>query len=165
MRSTIAMSIDGVLRDMNGGHLIVSGKELYFTLSQAYRIILLSEALELSKEDYWLTMNGLREHADVVIARVEDLGTESDELILRQVNKLQADGYNVMFVMTADPISATTLLSDGHRVFGVFQPQYLAPEWSPDTGDGKRSWDDLKAQLMKQQILKAADTRTDEEAR
>lgn len=165
MKTTIAICIDGVLRNLNGGKLIIEGKELFHAIAPAYRIILLSEGIDQAKEEYWLTMNGFKDHSELITARVEDLNKESDELVLYQVNSLLGRGYLVMFTATADPTVAASLLAGGHRVFGVYQPPYLVPEWQPGTGKGKQSWDALKTSLMKQQILKAADKRLDEDPR
>jgi hypothetical protein len=54
-------------------------------------------------------------------------------------------------VFTSDPVLAKKLLEVGITTVVFMQPAYIKEEFRPDSREGRKTWDDIQAEIVKQQ--------------
>lgn len=167
MKSSVAITIDGVLRKP-GGPAIPEGIRLYKTMAQMYNIILLadmekSDALDTGSA-YALPHQEL-EH----FLRVEQLDAHSKLLWsqrglsrVAQVSQLRNSGLVLDFVISPLPSISADLMAAGFNVLHFMHAQYTRPSWRPDHKAERTSWDDLVDRETALKLAKANDDRMSE---
>lgn len=80
------------------------------------------------------------------------------------IHSTRHSGYGVAGVVTPDPVEAAEVIRLGCVAWLVVSPRYTRQEFRPDTVPGVKAWEDLKTEVEQQKILKASDTRTDQES-
>lgn len=149
----ILIFLDGVLRNTLTNAPIPQGMTLYKNLKEENRVLLLGN--NRAKDDRWL-----REHK---ILSVDDLvGPESaigyDWEELRQVEFVRGQGP-VDYVITSDPTLAVKLLEIGVTTLMFLHPVYLTEKFRPDSKQGAKPWEEITAEIAKQQEAFVADPR------
>jgi hypothetical protein len=62
-------------------------------------------------------------------------------------------------VMTGNVESAKELLERGFRTLLLLDPEYIDPASRPDNRNGRKNWDEIQAEIDKQQEMFAEDPR------
>ena len=76
--------------------------------------------------------------------------------VILPVHKLN-DDYKLMLQKAVE--SAKELLERGFRTLLLLDPEYIDPASRPDNKNGRKSWDDIQAEIDKQQEMFAEDPR------
>lgn len=147
------MFIDGVLRRDKDQSIILDGAAIYKSFNENYRVILVSDDKE--RTDIWLKTNNLAKSIDDIYQIVD---TPLDNPKLLTVETLRSKG-KIDFVVTEDVNLAQSLLEAGIPTLLFMHPQYIRPEFRPDSRSGVRSWGSITEELDKQQGLFEEDKR------
>ena len=148
----VLMFIDGVLRSPSGAP-IRQGVSLYRTLREVTQVFLLCSHKE--KDDRWLRENKINLVDDLVGT---DIPMSGDWIEWRQVEFCRGRGQ-VDFVVTSDPELATKLLNAGVTSLMFLQPTYISEKFRPDSREGKKSWNEIRSEIERQQELYVGDAR------
>lgn len=147
------MFIDNVLRNPITNAPITQGLTLYRNLKEHGQVFLI--CLHKGKDDRWL-----REHkinlVDDLIGTDMTVGVDFPEL--RQVEYCRGQGP-VELVVTSDPELAAKLLEIGITTLMFLQPIYIDEKFRPDSRQGAKKWEDLKAEIIRQQEHFVEDSR------
>jgi len=150
MRKTFVIPVEGVIRKVTDGQPIVQMVELISSFAGENTFIYLTDEAANDTAD-WLNLHGLG-HTLV-------LGRDADRLM--QLRRIQHEwGYNVDFVIEPDPEVVAKLVEHGYPVLAFFHPYYSKREWRPDYKFEVTPWDDIKEGIVKQQAMRANDSRT-----
>lgn len=157
--STIAMAITGVLRAEIGGGTLAYGARLFRSfLDNGYIVELLSDSLDLTFDNHWLAVNGFTGFGHVFPSSVVDETIVDTRL--RQVRGIKADlQADLQFLVEQDLRVIEKAFANGIPCLAVMVPKYQRPEFRPDFTTGPKPWDDVKAEVDKERLLKASDTR------
>lgn len=148
----IVMYIDGVLRNQKKV-AIPSGLKLYRILAETQSVILICDNKDLG--DRWLRENKIGKIDNIVDKNVP---APSNDWEFRAADWIRSQGA-IDYIITADTDLATRLLNAGFRVMVFLEPIYLDHKFRPDSREGRKSWDDLKAELDRQDDLLLEDKR------
>lgn len=140
MSSTVAITVDGVLRHPRTRAANLQGMLLYNALATTNRLALLTSTDE--DTDWFLKFNGLTEHAFVMPEVLSDGPTSADRRIA-QVGRLRQQGCAVESVIDPDPEVAAALYENGIPVMLYLHPQYTQPSFRPDYKSVAKPWDSL----------------------
>ena len=159
--TTVLIAAEGVLRRPSGGQPIREGIDLYYGLATRAKVVLFTEEIQSDSSDlgYWLTMEGMREHASILYNQ-SHYGTDR---VLMQVNKARASGQDVSMVVEADPGESAKLIKAGYNVLTFSHAEYAVPIWRPDYRHHTAPWDSLVQQVEKEALLRAQDSRREED--
>ena len=146
------MFVDGVLRSHTGAP-IVQGVSLYRTLRERTQVFLLCS--HKAKDDRWLREQKINLVDDLV---GPDIPMSGDWLEWRQVEYCRGRGQ-IEYVVTSDPELAEKLLNAGVTTLMFLQPTYISEKFRPDSREGKKSWDDIRNEIIRQQELYTEDRR------
>lgn len=166
--TTVAISVEGVLRRPYGGQPIREGIDLYYGLASRAKVILVTEQLDAhvpgndTELETWLMIEGMNEHAQIIYQQVVWLH-EPDKRILWQVNMARSSGHDVTLVIDADPRVSAMLLEAGYNVLTFSHAEYSIPIWRPDYEHKPAPWDDLISRVEHEALLRAKDARRDNE--
>ena len=147
---SVLVFLDGVLKK-DGGSPIAQGTALFRSLKEQRRTLILCK--NKAHTEVWLKENNILSIDDLVSG--DELGID-DEFNL--VEYCRSKGY-VDIVVTADVDLSHRLLEAGIHTILYLDPKYTRPEFRPDDPRGKRSWDDLQAELDRQVDLYREDRR------
>lgn len=161
--STVAITVEGVLRQPVGGQPIPLGRDLYYGMATRARLVLLSRGNEKRELEHWLTSEGMHEHATVIYTSVPELEHEESESRVLQVTRARNSGYAVDTVVEADPDVAAALLAAGYDVLMFCHTHYSQPSWRPDYQFRVRPWDSLAEQVAHEAYLRAEEERRKKE--
>lgn len=161
MASTVAICLEGVLRQHNQDGIIGQGALLYHSLKAASRIAILLDK-DSRNADFWLKLNGFTEHIQVLTA--DDVARDVAEVRLRQVMRLVSEGGMLSCVLEPDPEVGAALLAHGYPVFVPLFPSYTKPSFRPDYDGAVTPWSALTNELDRQRELRAKDDRTEQDA-
>lgn len=139
------MFLDGVMRNPTTNAPIPQGMQLYRTINDKGRVLLLCDHKE--KADRWLRENKLALFDDLVGPEMT-VGHDFPEY--RQVEYCRSNGA-VNFVVTSNPELAAKLLEVGITSLLFLQPVYIAEKFRPDGRQGAKSWDSIREEIVKQQ--------------
>lgn len=159
--TSVAITVEGVLRRPNGGQPIPAGIDLYYALATRFKLVLLTEE-KLDSLEWWLRGEGMNEHARIIDS---DVAWQYDPSTWRrrfQVAQAHGMGHDVSLVIEPDPAVAASLIEDGTSVLLFCQAQYSLPSWRPDYREAPTPWDTLSARVEHEARLRAADKRVEE---
>lgn len=154
------MTVEGVIRQNNGDGVIHQGQLLYHALASTSKVALVSNSLHEDKVEYWLRINGFRDHAYLFCARTDD-PFEVAGSRLRQIRSVTDTQHAVDLVIDPDPEIAAALMHEGIPTMLFLHPRYSRPEFRPDHEEEVTPWDRLVAEVDSQALLRTADTRPD----
>lgn len=171
--STVAITIDGVLRKLVGLTPIPVGIQLYHALAAQFHVVLLSNDLASNIENRaFLDANQCYEHVKVIDVDLVERGLDQPALRVDQVNRARALGQNVQLVVEPNPAASAALVDAGYNVVTFTSVEYTVPSWRPDfapefnTEEGIQfamPWDSLQQSVANQARLKAEDDRLRED--
>lgn len=150
----IVLSLDGVLRS-DTGDLVTDGLFMYRSMKVLGRVILLT-SMDRQMAEVWLMMHNMSDYDELIDSSVAL--DPSEKLRHRQLAVARTRGEITMYV-DADPSMVAESLRLGITSLLFSSPQYSRPEFRPDAPKGVRRWDDLVGERTRQQALKAADYR------
>lgn len=160
--SITVLVVEGVLRQETGDGVIGPGKILYQALAEIGKVALVSNSLHEDKVEYWLRINGFRDHEYLFPARTDD-PFEVGGTRLKQVQSVTATQHSIDFVVEPDPEIAARLMHDGVPTMLFLHPRYARPEFRPDWEEKVTPWDTLVAEVESQTLLRTADKRPHDE--
>jgi hypothetical protein len=142
------ISVDGVLRDASGLP-ISEGVRLVAALSEGYRVILASR--DVDDDVMWLRIEGIKDHQEVLGDTPGYLRGQDQRLA--QVDHLLGRGEGLTLVVDPDPSRVALVMHKG--VVGVLfgHPKFARPEYRQDYTHTVRPWDEMVAEIEKQQVL------------
>lgn len=146
------MAIEGVLRDPQSREVIPSGRILYRALTGVHGVALISDG-EAVKDQQWLASHGFTDHTFVA----EGGSSRADQL-----SRIRTRG-TVDFVVEADASLAAEVVAAGTPALFFAVPSYRAPDQMPGVKRLPTSWEDLQAEVTRQRLIKALDTRINPE--
>lgn len=148
----ILMFVDGVLRSHTGAP-ITQGISLYRTLKDKTQVFLLCNHKE--RDDRWLREQKINLVDDLV---GPDIPMSGEWLEWRQVEYCRGRGP-VDYVVTSDPELVEKLLTTGVPSLMFLQPTYISEKFRPDSREGRKSWQDIRDEIVRQQELYSEDRR------
>jgi hypothetical protein len=148
----IVLYMDGVLRNQKKV-AIPAGLKLFRILQETQSVIIIGE--DKKATDQWLRENKLGKIDNIVD---KDVPAPLDNWQFRAADYIRSQGP-VDYVITADIDLATELLNAGFRVMLFLDPIYLDHKFRPDSREGRKSWNDIKAELDRQNDLLLEDKR------
>ena len=146
------MFIDGVLRSHTGAP-IRQGLAFYRIMQDSTEVFLLCSNKD--RDDRWLREQKILVTDDLV---GEDIPMSGEWLELRQVQYCRGRGH-VDAVVTSDTELAAKLLEIGITSILFLHPTYLAEKFRPDGREGKKSWNDIRDEIVRQQEMYVSDPR------
>lgn len=146
------MFVDGVLRAHTGAP-IPQGLKLYRTLKEKTEVFILCSHKE--RDDRWLREQKINTVDDLV---GPDVPMVDGWLELRQVEHCRSRGH-IDYVVTSDPKLAAKLLEIGVTSLMFLHPTYLNEKSRPDGREGKKSWSQIREEIVRQQELYVSDPR------
>jgi hypothetical protein len=157
MAGIIAMTLDGVLRSLTNGGALRSGILLYNALEPHASLAIITDMDTEEKATYWLAQNGLTKHSYLVLPKTEDPLDPGERRVI-QIRRLK-ESSSVDFLIDPDPSVAQAVMASGTPVMLSLHPIYARPEFRPDFKSVAKPWDSLTQELIRQQDLRASDTR------
>lgn len=148
----LVMYVDGVLKHRNGSP-IRENVALYRALKEVYKIFLICD--DIPKTDRWLKENKIKYVDELIDENVPEFSTN---LKVSQAEYIRSHG-KIELIFTADADVAEELLARGFRTLFVLDPYYLDPISRPDSSAGRKTWDQIKAEIDRQQELFLEDPR------
>lgn len=148
----VLMFIDGVMRSDNGSP-IRQGIDLYRTLKDKYQVFILCS--HKAKDERWLKENKINVVDDLI---GPDVQSATEWIEWKQVEYCRGKGA-VDIVVTADPALAEKLLSAGITSFMFLNPIYISERFRPDSQDGRKSWQAIQEEIVRQQDMYLNDPR------
>jgi hypothetical protein len=148
----VLMFVDGVLRSHTGAP-IKQGVSLYRTLKERTQVFILCS--NLAKDDRWLKEQKIN-LVDSLVG--PDVPMASEWLELRQVEHCRGRGP-VDYVITSDTKLSAKLLEIGVTTLMFLHPTYLAEKFRPDGREGKKSWQQIEEEIIRQQEMYVSDPR------
>jgi hypothetical protein len=146
------MFIDGVMRGDNGSP-IRQGIDLYRTLREKNQVLILCP--NKARDERWLKENKINAVDDLISS---DVHSATEWVEWKQVEYCRGKG-SVEIVVTADPKLAEKLLSVGITSFMFLNPIYISERFRPDSQEGRKSWQDIKDEIIRQQDMYLNDHR------
>lgn len=153
----IAISVDGVLKQPNDSGVIIPGLMLYKSLVKDHRVTLILDSAKRKSIQNWLVMNSLTDHIGEVYWEEHDSDDICDRRIA-QVGRIRASGP-LAAVYEADVEVAARLLNAGIPTFLFLHPKYTHPEFRPGHSTEPTPWNQLVAEVIRQEEARATDTR------
>lgn len=157
MAGTVAITIEGVLRSPNSEGTITAGLLLYHGMKSVMKLALLTDSPR-DKAEHWLTVNGLRDHAYLLIASATD-GDSVEARRTAQIRRLRGSNVQVDMVVEADPSVAAQTMLAGVPTLLFAHPQYAMPSFRPDFIGTPKPWDDIAVEMERQALLADNDIR------
>lgn len=152
--AVFGMFIDGVLRNATGAP-IYQGLGIYKLLQEANKIYLFSENKD--RDERWLRENKMWKNTDDLIG--PEIAPNDPDLHFRQVMHCRGLGGGFEMAVTADPELSARLLEKGVTTLMLLHPIYIDEKFRPDGRTGIKSWNDIKAEIERQQDQLAEDHR------
>jgi hypothetical protein len=148
--STVAISIDGVLRKIIGNDPIPAGLILFKSLASQFAVVILTSK---PGDPAWLDEHGVKN--DMVIPA-------EGKSRLSVINELKFEfGYTIDLVVEPDPEQAAKLFEAGFAVLGFFHPYYSHPDWRPLDGSERpaQGWAELRGVVIRDEQQRRSETR------
>ena len=152
--AVFGMFIDGVLRSSTGAP-IYQGLGIYKLLQEANKIYVFSN--DVARDERWLRENKLWNNTDDLIG--PDVANGDPDVEFRQVQHCRTLGGSFEMVITSNPDLAARLLEKGVTSLMLLHPVYIDEKFRPDGRKGVKSWNDIKAEIEKQQDQLSEDRR------
>lgn len=149
----ILVDIDGVLRGQND-EPIATGIVMVGTLSVYNQLTFMGSEPEAVIQQ-WLNTNKVVDYDRLIDSTV---ALEGEELAHRQIRLARSRG-NVDLFITNNPHLWAFAFEQGipSAMFGV--PSYTRVEFRPDAPKRVRAWDQIEAEIQKQNTLRTQDAR------
>lgn len=163
MSISVAITAEGVLRQIIGGAPISEGRRLYQALSSIYRIIVLTDDPYGDELAGWLNVEAFGPSPLWVIPRLETYGEDGPSVRRQQLAQAQQRGAVISAVIDPDPAICAYLLTQGFLTLCALHPAYAQPEWRPDHDSAIKPWDEIEAAVDRQRELRSKDRRILEE--
>lgn len=137
------------------GTPIVQGVALYRSLQAQRRTVILCE--KKPEAEVWLSQNN--------ILKIDDLTCFEDHNVTTSIELVESCRSRgpIDVVVTSDPELAKELLERGITSMLFLSPQYIRPEFRPDSPRGVKSWAVLQEEMDRQQELYREDPRANED--
>lgn len=155
MANYVALAIEGVLlRAGPDKQPVPEGVRLYEALRKVYKVALLTSGEDDKVED-WLSRQGIKGYTALVgPPRVEPYEKfafmRSD-----QIKDLRSHGYSIELFIDANPAAVANALHLGITGLVFASPVYARPEFRPDATTKVRAWDEIEAEVGRQNALKS----------
>lgn len=143
---TTLVAIDGVLRAATGNP-IREGKTLLEGLKRIGPVVLLANK-SIAEAEHWLRTNNII--YDNLLGKEVAEDETSNELRRRQV-ALERSRGRIDFFVDGDPSNVAWAVSEGICSLLFAHPQFAAPVSRRDSNKGRRSWDDIQAEIDRRQ--------------
>lgn len=153
----IAIVVNGVLKQPNDNSVIIPGLLLYKSLVKDHRVSLIIDSAAKEKVQYWLLMNSLTDHVNEIYWDETD-HEDAPKRRLQQVARLKRNGP-LSVVYESDVEVAEALLKNGIPTFLLLHPVYTHPEHRPGEIDEPTPWNQIVAEITRQNEARATDTR------
>ena len=148
----ILLFADGVLRNKRKVPIRES-LVLYRTLKETQKVFIGCD--DRAEAETWLLQHNLKAFDDLVDGRIP---SSSEILEVSQSEYVRSQG-KLDLVITGNAAAAKELLERGFRTLLLLDPEYIDPASRPDTKDGRKSWDEIQAELDKQHEMYSEDPR------
>lgn len=148
----ILLYADGVLRNKRKVPIRES-LVLYRTLKETQKVFIACD--DRAECETWMRQHNLKAFDDLVDGRVP---FSSEILEVSQAEYVRSQGKLEM-VITGNVGSAKELLERGFRTLLLLDPEYIDPAARPDNQNGRKSWDEIQAEIDKQQEMYSEDPR------
>jgi hypothetical protein len=153
--SSVAITVDGVMRKMIGGAPISQGIKLYRGLATQFTVHLMTdERTDNNTLQQWLEVQGLQEH---VVIHWSDVVMDMMTMPERRLHQVTYS-HRVSFidlVVDPDPDTVAALLQHGWNAMLVSYTAYSLPSWRPDYKAEVQPWDELSSQIAENARLRA----------
>lgn len=153
------MAVEGVLGDGSvfspSMQPTRTGQRLYFALQEWYRVVLVSSHPDPTAVEWWLRLQGLKGHAEVLANPDPEL---MDTVLVRaaQLRPLRANRTAVELVVDTDPSTVTMAMQQG--ITGLLYGSARVGTDRLDLRRKRRDWDDIQAEMNHQQDARPAQT-------
>jgi hypothetical protein len=139
---------------------IQSGLRLVAALKQMYKLVFITDELDVVPVEHFLKVNQAPEWAYLLARREWQADADATEARLQQLDTLRGDlGMAVALYLDADPQAVAGAMMKGIPSLLMAHPQYARPEWRPDDERGVKSWAEIQAGVLRQKELKGQDPR------
>jgi hypothetical protein len=170
--ASVAITVEGVVRQFFGGQPIPQGLDLYYGLATRMKVVLITDEMDRLPDDlrvtelaYWLRLEGMTEHQRIVYTEPHwtELGNAARRVA--QVNEARRMGHDISLVIEPDPAVSAELINSGYNVLTFTHAAYSVPSWRPDYKHTPVPWDKLSVQVEREAFLRANDERRTDDAR
>lgn len=156
---TTLVALDGVLR-ARSGNPIPEGRSLFEAMKRLGPVVVLADGT-VREAEHWLRTNNVV-HDDVVGS--EMLVDPDVPLRRQQVLTIRSRG-RLAFLVEADAGTVGWAVSEGIPSLFFVHPQFAAPVSRRDTNVGRRTWEEIQAEVdRRQQVAAGAVTQEDDDA-
>jgi hypothetical protein len=149
---TILIALDGVLRAATGNP-IAEGRILFEVLKQVAPVIVLSDK-ETAEGERWLRQNNVE--FDNLIGSEVNRDT-SIALRRQQVSQERSKSNKIEFYVDCNPDHVWWAVSEGIPSLFFVHPQFAAPISRRDSNKGRRSWEEIQAEVDRRQAVSLAE--------
>lgn len=159
---TAVIVIDGVLRPtINSDGIDPIGRELFYSLKQGFRIVLLDDS-DHKDTEHWLGVYGLTGWVRLVRGSYLMHTMPAPDRRLLLLSRIRnSDGAD--FVVESDAASATKEIESGYTVMFYARPEYMLDIWDPSRTKEPRPWDQVVGEIDRQRAAKSRDIRLKEQ--
>lgn len=158
MSVSIAITAEGILRQLIGGAPVPQGQRLYAALGSLYRLVVLTDEPDATEMKNWLYTENFRPNPVWVLPRLPIYG-ETPNARWMQLARARNYGAQIDAVIDPDPAVCAYLLSQGFLTLNALHPSYALPEWRPDYDAALKPWDEIEAEIDRQRELRNKDRR------
>jgi hypothetical protein len=153
--SSVAITVDGIMRKVIGGAPISQGLKLYRGLATQFTVHLMTdERPDTGDLQHWLELQGLQEH---VAIHWSDVVMDEMSVPNRRLHQVTYS-HRVSFidlVVDPDPDTVSGLLQHGWNALLVSYAAYSLPSWRPDYHAEVQPWNEMSAQIAEGARLRA----------
>jgi len=150
---TVAMIVEGILREPNSEAAIAEGVTLYRGLAESSRLYLVSAMWTAQEMSRWLFGRGLESRH--IGYRLALSPSAADRL--HALAKIAS--WSPALVLESDPVCAAETLRHGYPTVLFAVPAYRAVSWRPDSAAVPDPWDTVAAEIQRQADLRYKDER------
>lgn len=149
----IAIALDGFMRT-HAKVPIPHAQKMFSFLTRTFPTAVLANG-SVDEAERWLATRFTKEY--VTLLGDEVVTRQGETLRQAQVSELRTQGP-LELVIDPDPSTVAWLISTGTPALLYASPTYSRPEFRPDN-DRRRTWDEIQAELDRQESLLVADPR------
>jgi hypothetical protein len=168
--AAVLLSVEGVLAaaPTDPGALFPAslpvrpGIRLLEALGEHYKVVLATDEANPDFVEHWLKQQGLTDFYGVLVNRLKtEVDLDHTQLRCAQFARMRGSGFQVDFVVDTDPAVITHVMQQGFVGMLFAHPQYLRPEFRPDSERGQKTWAEIEAEQEHQAVLRSGDVRLD----
>lgn len=160
MATYVAFAVEGVLARAGESPAarqpIPEGLRLFEALRKLYKIVLLTSGEDNVIED-WLRRQGIRGHTALAGPPRAETYDKFATLRADQLMDLRSHGYALELFIDANPAAVARALELGITGLVFASPKYLRPEFRPDAQTRVRAWDEIEAEIGRQNALRTGE--------